>query len=87
MKEALSEVVGTEMEDDRCVCLSLCPPTDLSVLVVSLSVYPSVFYTVYLEILEGKKFVVFTPNRAFKNIVGILIWWQIHESRMHSLER
>ena len=38
--------------------------------------------TVYPEVLAVKKFGDFTPNRAFKNIGGILIWRRIHESRM-----
>ena len=38
---------------------------------------------VYPEILAVKNFGDFTPKRAFKNIGGILIWRQIHESRMH----
>ena len=54
-------------------------------LFVHVRVHPSMLHachTVYPEILAVKKVGDFTPNRAFKNISGIFIWRQIHESRM-----
>ena len=73
-----------------CVCMCVCMCVCVCVYVyvcVCVCVCMCVLYllykchTVYLEILAVKKFGDFTPNRAFKNIGGILIWQEIHESR------
>ena len=37
-------------------------------------------YCIHGNILAVKKCGDFTPNWVFKNIVGIIIWWRIHES-------